>query len=50
MSSSNDESQLLAEKATEFDKCQTPKSRKVSQEEIPVTLANTLQPIDNSPS
>ena len=43
MSSSGDESRLLAEEATEFDKYQTPKARKDSFEEIPASLANTLQ-------
>ena len=43
MSSSEDESRLLAEEATELDKCQTSKARKDSLEEIPASLANTLQ-------
>ena len=43
MSSSEDESRLLAEEATEFDKYQIPKARKDSLEEIPASLANTLQ-------
>ena len=40
---SEDETRLLAEEATEFDKCQTPKAREDSLEEIPASLANTLQ-------
>ena len=40
---SEDETRLLAEEATEVHKCQTPKAREDSLEEIPASLANTLQ-------